>query len=575
MNQQAIYNRVWSHVLLEELVRHGVRHVCVAPGSRSTPLTLEADANSNLMLHHHFDERGLGFLALGLAKAGSEPVAVIVTSGTAVANLLPAVAEASLTGEKLILLTADRPPELVGCGANQAIVQPGIFSSHVTAALNLPSPREPLSLSWLLTSVDDLMYQQRQRGGAVHLNCPFPEPLYTSDPIDYPGYFPACVQQWAQHERPYVQHHIIGPSGVDDVTLAELELCSSKQGVLILGQLELEESKQGLELAKRLGWPVFCDPQSGVSSEWAHFDLWLQDIRYADQLQSCDCIVQFGSRLVSKRLNAWLQAQAGQGGAEYIYCSPHTGRNNPGHLPQKHLMTTVTQVTSAWVGLLDSDDQNRSYGWAKHLRESLIAIRKWIDTSVVSSPLNELSVAQALSRVDGRADLFIGNSLIVRLVDMFGRLNEREVFSNRGASGIDGLVATAVGVQRIRNKPLLMLLGDTSLLYDLNALALLSRQELPFVVIVTNNDGGAIFDLLPVPEAQKVRLYQMPHGFEFRHAARQFGLSYSEPESQSALIESVNQHITEGCGGLLVEIKTPGDQASAMIKQVVQGIYAI
>lgn len=153
---QALLNRLWSRVLLEELSRLGVTQVCVAPGSRSTPLTLEANANTAFTLHTHYDERGLGFMALGLAKASQQPVAVIVTSGTAVANLLPAIAESKLTGERLVVLTADRPLELVGCGANQAIVQSGIFSSHVTASLELPSPAIHHPLSWLLTSIDEV-----------------------------------------------------------------------------------------------------------------------------------------------------------------------------------------------------------------------------------------------------------------------------------------------------------------------------------------------------------------------------------------------------------------------------------
>lgn len=134
------FNRRWAAVILEALTRHGVRHICIAPGSRSTPLTLAAAENSAFIHHTHFDERGLGHLALGLAKVSKQPVAVIVTSGTAVANLYPALIEAGLTGEKLILLTADRPPELIDCGANQAIRQPGMFASHPTHSISLPRP---------------------------------------------------------------------------------------------------------------------------------------------------------------------------------------------------------------------------------------------------------------------------------------------------------------------------------------------------------------------------------------------------------------------------------------------------
>ncbi len=137
---RAALNSCWAELMLEELVRQGVKHVCIAPGSRSTPLTLAAAKQPKLTIHTHFDERGLGFLALGLAKASQSPVAVIVTSGTAVANLLPAVAESGLTKEKLVLLTSDRPAELLECGANQAIRQHGIFSHHVTAFYDLPTP---------------------------------------------------------------------------------------------------------------------------------------------------------------------------------------------------------------------------------------------------------------------------------------------------------------------------------------------------------------------------------------------------------------------------------------------------
>ncbi len=205
MHNQAVLNRIWCQLLLEELTRFGVEHVCIAPGSRSTPLTLEADANSKLTIHTHYDERGLGFLALGMAKASEKPVAIVVTSGTAVANLLPAIAEAKLTGEKLVVLTADRPVELVGCGANQAIVQQGIYSSHVCAELALPSPSEQVPLRWLLTSIDEVMHKQLREGSAVHINCAFPEPLYSDQPKSIYQTYIDTVEKWQASEACYSQ----------------------------------------------------------------------------------------------------------------------------------------------------------------------------------------------------------------------------------------------------------------------------------------------------------------------------------------------------------------------------------
>lgn len=161
----SVFNRRWASVVLETLTRHGVEHVCIAPGSRSTPLTLTAAANKKLTCHTHFDERGLGHLALGIAKVSRQPVAVIVTSGTAVANLYPALIEASLTGERLVLLTADRPPELIDCGANQAIRQTDIFAQHPTATLSLPRPTPDISAALLTSAVDDAM------GGCIRARC--------------------------------------------------------------------------------------------------------------------------------------------------------------------------------------------------------------------------------------------------------------------------------------------------------------------------------------------------------------------------------------------------------------------
>lgn len=184
---QAGLNRIWAQAILETLAQSGVKHICIAPGSRSTPLSLEAlelAQRSELTVHIHFDERGLGFLALGIAKATQDPVAVIVTSGTAVANLLPSVAESGLTGEKLILLTSDRPQSLIGVGANQAIVQKGIFSSHVRKSVGLASPNRdpnqptPQALIQALSDINHALAYQHTVSGSLHINCPYPEPLY-------------------------------------------------------------------------------------------------------------------------------------------------------------------------------------------------------------------------------------------------------------------------------------------------------------------------------------------------------------------------------------------------------------
>ncbi|MFZ3410412.1 2-succinyl-5-enolpyruvyl-6-hydroxy-3-cyclohexene-1-carboxylic-acid synthase [Vibrio chagasii] len=562
-HDQAVLNRVWCNTLLEELVRSGVEHVCIAPGSRSTPLTLEAEANSKLTLHTHFDERGLGFLALGLAKASNKPVAVIVTSGTAVANLLPATAESGLTREKLILLTSDRPVDLVDCGANQAIQQQGIFSSHVETALNLPSPTTQVSLNWLLTSVDNALAKQCSVGGAVHINCPFPEPLYSANSAEMYADYTESVAAWRASTSLYSNTYLPSYLNAQPVSASDYV---ARKGVVIIGSIENEAAIKAKQFATALGWPVFCDPQSGVSSDWKHYDLWMQSDAAKAQLSQCDFIIQFGERIVSKRLNQWVKGQAATFcSSQYIVVSPDAHRINQDHLPQTQIVADIEHwLSEQHLPTLLGEHA----GWAASLAEVANTVQQLALAQISNNDqLTELSVAVDLSsRLKGR-ELFVGNSLMVRLVDMLSSISATQVYSNRGASGIDGLVATAAGVVKANQTPLMMLIGDTSLLYDLNSLALLTHNTTPMVIVVTNNDGGAIFDLLPVPEQQKQSLYQMPHGFSFEHAAAQFKLDYAAPETLNCYQTLIENHFEQGQGTLLVEVKTPPEQASTLLKQ--------
>ncbi len=562
-HDQAVLNRVWSSTLLEELARSGVEHICIAPGSRSTPLTLEAQANKKLTIHTHFDERGLGFFALGLAKATKSKVAVIVTSGTAVANLLPAVAEAGLTRESLILLTSDRPIELVNCGANQAIQQLGIFSQHVEGTLNLPSPSTQVSLNWLLCSLDDLLAQQSAKGGPIHINCPYPEPLYSNESSDIYYDYLSSISAWKVSDKPYTSKPYRLCETSPNISSSDY---NQRRGVVVIGSVALEQAQAAMQFAQSLGWPVFCDAQSGVASDWQHYDLWLQIPELAQQLGECDCIVQFGERVVSKRLNHWIKQQAKDFSPEqYLVISPDSHCINQDHLPQTHIIAQP----SMWLNSQSLPSLHAHHaGWADGLKFVSQSVSQLSGAQLMNDDqLTELSVAVDLSARLKERELFVGNSLMVRLVDMLSAVPSRSVYSNRGASGIDGLIATAAGVLKANQQPMMMLIGDTSLLYDLNSLALLSESQTPMVIVVTNNDGGAIFDLLPVPQQQKQSLYQMPHGYDFEHAAAQFRLQYAAPETLTQYQNVIESHFEQGEGVILVEVKTPPEQASHLLKQ--------
>ena len=545
------FNRRWAGVILEALTRHGVRHVCIAPGSRSTPLTLSAAENRSFICHTHFDERGLGHLALGLAKASGEPVAIIVTSGTAVANLYPAVIEAGLTGEKLILLTADRPPELIDCGANQAIRQPGLFSSHPSNSLNLPRPTHDIPASWVVSAVDSAVGQLR--GGALHINCPFAEPLYGA-PDDTGLDWQGELEGWWEGDKPWLRE----VTGSHDVLKQrDWFFWRQKRGVVVAGRLSANEGEQVAAWAQMLGWPLIGDVLSQTGQPLPCADLWLSNSQAVTCLQQAQIVIQFGSSLTGKRVLQW---QSSCRPEEYWLVDKLPGRLDPANHRGRRLTAEIT----SW---LDKHPAEKRVPWADELTSLAWQTLEKVEAGTVN--FGEAQVAQRLPKLlpEG-GQLFVGNSLIVRLIDAFAQLPEGyPVYSNRGASGIDGLLSTAAGVQRATARSTLAIVGDISALYDLNALALLRHASAPFVLLVVNNNGGQIFSLLPTPAEERERFYCMPQNVNFSHAAAMFELGYQNPASWQALEEAVKRAWLRP-GTTIVEITVPETEGAQTLQHL-------
>ncbi|AKJ42719.1 2-succinyl-5-enolpyruvyl-6-hydroxy-3-cyclohexene-1-carboxylic-acid synthase [Pragia fontium] len=549
----SVFNRRWAAVLLETLTRHGVQHVCIAPGSRSTSLTLEAAANSKIICHTHFDERGLGHLALGIAKVTQAPVAVIVTSGTAVANLYPALIEAGLTGEKLVLLTADRPPELIDCGANQAIYQQEIFSHHLTQSVSLPRPTPDISAAWLTSTVDRAMGELKQ--GALHINCPFAEPLYGGETSAY-AEWSDTLGDWWQSNKPWL------------ITGAEYTLAKQpdwgnwqqRRGVVVAARMSAEQGRQVAQWAQTLGWPLLGDVLSSSGQPLPCADLWLNNPKAQTLLAQAEIVVQFGASLTGKRMLQW---QANCQPQEYWLIDNFSGRLDPANHRGRRLVADI----SAWLQLHPA---KQNLPWAPEL-ESISNTAKAYVEKQLADKFGEAQMASRLERLLPEDGIFwAGNSLIVRLIDALGQLPAGyPVYSNRGASGIDGLLSTAAGVQRAVDKPMLAVIGDISALYDLNSLALISQCTAPTVLVVVNNDGGSIFSLLPTPQAERERFYRMPHGVNFKHAAAMFGLNYASPQNWDELQVAVKQCWQQG-GILLLELQVAPHDGAQTLSQMVQ-----
>ncbi|CAI2086785.1 2-succinyl-5-enolpyruvyl-6-hydroxy-3-cyclohexene-1-carboxylic-acid synthase [Serratia quinivorans] len=549
----SVFNRRWAALLLEALARHGVRHVCIAPGSRSTPLTLAAAANKSFICHTHFDERGLGHLALGLAKASREPVAVIVTSGTAAANLYPSLIEAGLTGERLVFLTADRPPELIDCGANQAIRQNGLYASHPTLSIDLPRPTTDIPASWLVSTVDSAM--ARLQHGALHINCPFAEPLYGGDEQQYADWS-ATLGDWWQGSHPWLRE--MDPHQV--LKQPDWFFWRQKRGVIVAGRMSAQEGEQLAQWAELLGWPLIGDVLSQTGQPLPCADLWLAQPQAQKLLADAQLVVQFGSSLTGKRLLQWQEQCRPQ---EYWLIDELPGRLDPAQHRGRRIRASVAQ----WLELHPAQPRTP---WA----DELTTLAGNALDAVSGHLVNRFGEAQLAHRLPEllpeNGQLFLGNSLIVRLIDALTRLpTGYPVFSNRGASGIDGLISTAAGVQRATAKPTLAVVGDLSALYDLNALALLRQCSAPTVLIVVNNNGGQIFSLLPTPEEDRQRFYCMPQDVEFSHAAAMFKLAYACPENWGQLLQAVEQGWRHS-GATLIELQVPPSDGAQTLQHLVQ-----
>ncbi|MCT8824593.1 2-succinyl-5-enolpyruvyl-6-hydroxy-3-cyclohexene-1-carboxylic-acid synthase [Glaesserella parasuis] len=563
MTNISTFNRSWSRVILHALLRYGVKHICIAPGSRSTPLTLEAlylQKQGQAECHSHFDERGLGFFALGLAKATQDPVAIIVTSGTAVANLYPAVIEASITHHKLIVLSADRPLELIGCGANQAIEQQHIFSHYPIASLNLPKPNSQYSASWLVGRVEQACSKQVQQGGVIHINAPFAEPLYEADEESI-GQDPwlLAIQGWLN--KPQVKWYDQQATQQDVLMHENWDYWRTKRGVIVVGKLPLEQG-MGLKLwAETLGWCLISDVQSGVDASLPYADIWLSNKTVEQRLLQADIVIQFGSQIVSKRVNQFLSAFKG----EFWLVEETTDYLNTYAHQQTRFVAKAHHFTRVHPPL-------RQKPW---LLEPL-ALSQFCETFIeqqVGGNLNEASLAHHIERVlPANGNLFIGNSLFVRLVDALCKLPEGyPIYTNRGASGIDGLIATLAGIAKGSGQPTVAVIGDISALHDLNSVSLLRQISQPTILFVINNNGGAIFDMLPVDQKAKDKFYRLSHNIEFSQIATMFGLEYLRPYTWADLGTKLKQAYTRR-GVTIVEIKVNDQEGSSLYKSLIEQI---
>ncbi len=552
-----INNLLVSELIVEKLVHLGISSFVISPGSRSTPLTIAIARHAEAKSIIHYDERGAAYFALGAARASGLPAVLVCTSGTAVANYFPAIVEASMDNVPLIVLTADRPPELIDVGANQAIFQEDIFGIYPRLACNLAPTTSETSLSEISLLIDQMYHGSvENRPGPVHLNCQFREPLLPvgSESQD-------SLSSVMEKEDPSTSHPNSTPAEKnilrDQIQQIAAAFERSHRGIIVVGRgLSRDENQIVLQFAERMKIPVYPDIQSHLRFTRHelivnHFDLILLD---KDILSSKpDFVIHFGSAFCSKRLLNYLNSPD----IYYVQIKSTPERIDPNHQINVTLEGNITEFCqSAQInpGAQDVD-------WLPHWQSVEEKAARTISNILKDRPkLSEPAISYQLSKhlPDNHA-LMLANSMPIREMEMFaeaGHFNG-DIVVNRGSSGIDGLLATTAGYAMGSNAPITALIGDLAFLHDLNSLQLIKNASNPIILVVINNNGGGIFSFLPVRNETDVfeKFFGTPHDLSMRHAAEMFGISYSKPEDRNEFL-AVYERAVEESGTILIELVT-------------------
>lgn len=519
---------------VDELVRAGLADAIVCPGSRSTPLALAMRAHPGVRLRVLLDERSAGFFAIGLARASRTPVAVLTTSGTAAANLLPATVEASLARVPLLLLTADRPPELRDRGASQAIDQDHLFGGHVRWFAELPLLDGTSEVRRHVRGVAGRAVATAMAGpaGPVHLNVPFREPLVPDGDLVPPDSVGLSPGPSALGRHPFTAvaagARMLAP---DALNALAGRLAGVGRGLLVAGPQDDPALPAAIaRLAAATGWPILADPLSGVrcglhdrARVLARGDFLLRPGTWAEAHRP-DMVVRFGAQPTSKPYLQALQAWE----PDQVVVDGDGGWREPALLRTTFVHADAAATAGELASRLGGEAADGwSSDWLAADRAADAAARAWLEaTGARGETFEGLPFAALGDLLPDGALLWAGNSMPVRDLDAWLPSTDRaiRVFANRGANGIDGVVSTALGSAAAPGAgPVALVVGDLSFLHDLNALVAARLHGLAITIVLVANDGGGIFSFLPqadvaspgagLPERFE-ELFGTPHGID-------------------------------------------------------------
>ncbi|WP_416839663.1 2-succinyl-5-enolpyruvyl-6-hydroxy-3-cyclohexene-1-carboxylic-acid synthase [Haloferax sp. DFSO52] len=530
-------NTLWARTFVDELARTDINAVCIAPGSRSTPLTEAFDCHDDIETFSHLDERSMAYFALGRARRTGTVTPIVCTSGTAAANFHPAVIEASQGRVPMLVLTADRPPEIRDSGANQTIDQEKLYGDAVRWYKDMPEPEatDRKLRSLRTTAARAVSEATGVDAGPVHLNFPFRKPL---EPTHVEGDVPADLDAVARDGRegstPYVRTTDGVPEPSEDHLHKLADELSVDRGLIVAGPADPPglNTEAVAAFAHATGFPIVADPLSGLrfgghtrtTTVLGGYDGYL-DERVTEHWPDPDVVVRIGAAPTSKPLRKYLaRTDASQ------YLVDPTGQWREAEFTATNLVEAEPSVLAWRLSQLIRNRPDTEWNQLWTDAEET----HWNAVDAETDAFEGRLAADVAELAPEPSTLFVSNSMPVRELDRFGRpsTRARTVLGNRGASGIDGIVSSALGAGSASTEHLTLLTGDLAYYHDMNGLLALGRFGVDATIVLVNNDGGGIFHMLPIEEFEPpfTAQFKTPHGLDFAATEALYDLSFSSVE---------------------------------------------
>lgn len=527
----ALTKQVFTFV--SELYAYGIREVVISPGSRSTPMAIAIEAHPKMKSWIHPDERSAAFFAMGLMKGSERPVAILCTSGSAAANYTPAISESSLSHLPLVVLTSDRPHELRGIGAPQAINQVNMFNNYVKFQFDFPIADENDALDIMESTIKFQLQKASQflygpHRGPIHFNLPFREPLTPN----------VEKVEWLTADRKVLPHY------QKTTSLNEIStIVKKRKGLLIVGDMQHQDVDQILTYATIHDLPILADPLSQLRREHHPNVVTTYDLLFRAGLNlEIDFVIRIGKPVISKKLNIWLkETKAFQilvqnnDEPDAFPVAPHVSYEMSANDFFRQMSETPTVERKQWLEK-----------WQTLEKQAVVEIKDHLRTATDEAAY----VANVLDKLSSEDALFVSNSMPIRDVDNLFIDCEAEIYANRGANGIDGVISTALGMAV--HKRVTLLIGDLAFYHDMNGLLMSKLNDIQLNIVLLNNDGGGIFSYLPQKEAADAyfeRLFGTPTGLNFEHTALLYDFAFERYDTIEAFkyaeLSKLGSHIYE------------------------------